>query len=69
MKNNLIIIIAGEPRSVFLEVFLKALKYKKYKSPIILICNKKILKHHMKKIISKKNKCFRIYKTRKVQTY
>ena len=49
MKNNLIIIIAGEPRSVFLEVFFKALKYKKYKSPIILICNKKILKHHMKK--------------------
>ena len=49
MKNNFIIIVAGEPKSVFLEVFFKAIKYKKYKSPIILICNKKILTDHMKK--------------------
>ena len=49
MKNKLIIIIAGEPKSVFLEVFFKAIKYKKYKSPLVLICNKKILNHHMKK--------------------
>ena len=49
MKNNYIIVVAGEPKSVFLEVFFKAIKYKKYKSPIILICNKKILTDHMKK--------------------
>jgi len=49
MKNNFIIVVAGEPKSIFLEVFFKAIKYKKYKSPIILICNKKILTNHMKK--------------------
>ena len=49
MKNSFIIVVAGEPRSIFLEVFFKAIKYKKYKSPIILICNKKILIDHMKK--------------------
>ena len=49
MKNNFIIVVAGEPKSIFLEVFFKAIKYKKYKSPIILICNKKILADHMKK--------------------
>ena len=49
MKNSFIIVVAGEPRSIFLEVFFKAIKYKKYKSPIILICNKKILTDHMKK--------------------
>ena len=48
MKNNSILIVAGEPKSVFLEVFFKAIKDKKYKSPIILICNKKILIKHMK---------------------
>ena len=49
MKNKFIIVVAGEPKSVFLEVFFKAIKYKRYKSPIILICNKKILTEHMKK--------------------
>ena len=48
MKNNNILVVAGEPKSVFLEVFFKALKYKKYKSPIILICNKNILIKNMK---------------------
>ena len=49
MKNNFILVVSGEPKSIFLEIFFKALKYKKYKSPIILICNKKILMSHMKK--------------------
>ncbi len=49
MKNNPIILVAGEPNSVFLELFFKAIKYKKYKSPMILICCKKILKAEMKK--------------------
>jgi 4-hydroxy-L-threonine phosphate dehydrogenase PdxA len=43
MKNKPIIIVSGEPKSIFLEIFIKALKKKKYKSPIILICCKKIL--------------------------
>ncbi len=49
MKNNFILVVSGEPRSIFLEIFFKAIKNKKYKSPIILICNKKILMGHMKK--------------------
>ena len=43
MKFKPIIIIAGEPNSVFFEILLKILKKNKFKSPIILICSKKIL--------------------------
>jgi 4-hydroxy-L-threonine phosphate dehydrogenase PdxA len=49
MKGDYIVIVAGEPNSIFLEVLFKALKFNKYKSPIILICNKDILINHMKK--------------------
>ena len=49
MKNNSIIIVAGEPESIFLEIFFKSIKNKKYKSPLILICDKKILIEQMKK--------------------
>ena len=50
-----IIIVAGEPNSIFLEIFFKALTYKKFKSPIILIASLKLLKLQMKKIKKKKN--------------
>jgi 4-hydroxythreonine-4-phosphate dehydrogenase len=43
MKNKPIILVSGEPNSVFIEIFIKALKFKKYKSLLILICNKEIL--------------------------
>ena len=49
MKNKPIIIINGEPNSVFLEIFFKSLKLKKYKSPLILISSLKLLKLQMKK--------------------
>ncbi len=49
MKNDFIVVVSGEPKSIFLEIFFKAIKIYKYKSPIILICNKKILITHMKK--------------------
>ena len=49
MKNKVIIIVSGEPHSVFLEIFFKSLKYKSYKSPILLITSKKLLKFQMKK--------------------
>ena len=48
MKIKPIILVAGEPDSVFLEIFFKALKKKKYKSPLILICCKKLLVKQMK---------------------
>ncbi|MDC1128259.1 4-hydroxythreonine-4-phosphate dehydrogenase PdxA [Candidatus Pelagibacter sp.] len=50
MSFKPIIISHGEPNSVFLEIFFKALKYKKFKSPLIFICSQKILKFQMKKL-------------------
>ena len=50
MKNKPIIIINGEPNSIFLEIFFKTLKYKKFKSPLILISSLKLLKLQMKKL-------------------
>ena len=52
-KFKPIIIVAGEPNSVFLEIFLKSLK-KTYSSPIILISSYKLLKLQMKKLNYKK---------------
>ena len=42
MNYKPIIIVAGEPNSVFFELFFKVIK-KKIKSPIILIASKKLL--------------------------
>lgn len=55
MNYKPILIVAGEPNSIFLEIFFKALKYKKYKSPIILIASKKLLQLQMKKLHFKIN--------------
>ena len=52
-KYKPIIIVAGEPNSIFLEIFFKSLK-KKIKSPIILIASYKLLKLQMKKLKYKK---------------
>ena len=54
MNFNPIIVVAGEPNSIFLEIFFKAIKYKKYKNPIILIASKKIVLSQMKKLKFKK---------------
>ena len=50
MINEPIIIVAGEPNSIFLEIFFKSIKTQKYKSPLILIVSKKLLKQQMKKL-------------------
>jgi 4-hydroxythreonine-4-phosphate dehydrogenase len=55
MKSKPIIIINGEPNSIFLEIFFKTIKYKKFKSPIILISSLKILELQMKKLKFKNN--------------
>ena len=49
MNYKPIIIVAGEPNSVFFEIFFKALKTEKFKSPILLIASIDILKLQMKK--------------------
>ena len=50
MNFKPILIVHGEPNSVFLEIFFKSLRYKKFKNPLILICSHKILKFQMKKL-------------------
>lgn len=55
MKNKPIIIINGDPKSVFLEIFFKSLKYKKYQSPIILISSLKLIQNQMRILNIKKN--------------
>ena len=49
-----IIVVAGEPNSVFFEIFFKSLKYKRFKSPIVLIASYNLIKLQMKKLKIKK---------------
>ena len=48
MIKKPILIISGEPFSVFLEIFFKAINLKKYKTPIIIITSKDLLIKQMK---------------------
>ena len=50
MNYKPVIILAGEPYSVFLEIFFKTKKRYNFKSPIILIVSKKLLSLQMKKL-------------------
>ena len=43
MSYKPILIVAGEPNSIFLEIFIKSLKLNKFHSPLVLICSKKLL--------------------------
>ena len=49
-----IIVIAGEPNSIFSEIFFKSLENKKFRSPIILIASKNLIELQMKKLKIKK---------------
>ena len=54
MSSNPIVIIGGEPKSIFLEIFLKSIKkLKKRSKPIILISSKELLHKNMKKFQQK----------------
>ncbi len=50
MNFKPILIVGGEPNSIFLEIFFKSLKSKKFKNPIILIASKNLLLSQMKKL-------------------
>ena len=54
MKYNPIIIVSGNPDSIFFEIFIKSIKSKKFLSPLILISNYKLLIFYMKKYGLKK---------------
>ena len=50
MNKDPIIIVAGEPNSVFLEIFFKSIKSNIFKRPLIIIVSKKLLQGQMKKL-------------------
>ncbi len=50
MKNKPIIIVAGEPKSIFFEIFFKTISKNNFKSPLILIASFKILKSQLIKL-------------------
>ena len=50
MIKEPIIIVAGEPNSVFLEIFFKAIEKNKYKRPLIIIVSKELLQAQMNKL-------------------
>ncbi len=49
-----VVIVGGEPNSIFIEILFKSLNYKKFKSPIILIASHNLIKLQMKKLKLKK---------------
>ena len=55
MNYSPILIVGGEPNSIFSEIYIKTLNKKKIKSPLVLIYSEKILIKQMKKLKFKKN--------------
>ena len=55
MKIKPIIVVNGDPKSIFLEIFFKSLKFKNFKSPILLISSLKLLEYFKKKFNFQKN--------------
>ena len=49
MNYKPILIVPGDPDSIFFEIFFKTLMYNKIKSPIILITSINLLKKYIKK--------------------
>ena len=50
MNFNTILIVAGEPHSIFLEIFFKSIKKNTFKKPMILIASENLLIKQMKKL-------------------
>ena len=49
MNSKPILIVPGEKKSIFFEIFFKSVKLSKIISPLILICNKKVLYQEIKR--------------------
>ena len=49
-----ILVLAGEPNSIFLEIFFKSIKKVRIKNPLILVASNKLVKLQMKKLNYKK---------------
>jgi 4-hydroxythreonine-4-phosphate dehydrogenase len=50
MGKKPILIVGGEPNSIFLEIFFKSIKANSYKSPLIIVVSKKLLQEQMIKL-------------------
>ena len=50
MKYKPIVIVAGEPNSIFVEILIKSLIKKRFKSPILLIISKKVFLLQVQKL-------------------
>jgi len=50
MSFKPIIVVAGEPNSIFLEIFVKSIRKNNYKNPIILIASYNLVKLQLKKL-------------------
>ena len=50
MNYSPILIVSGEPNSIFFEIFFKVIGKNKFKSPIVLISSKKLLSMQMDKL-------------------
>jgi len=55
VNSSPILIVPGETKSIFFEIFFKSIKLTKVKSPLILICNRKILFKEIKRFKFKKD--------------
>ncbi len=67
MNCNIILVVNGEPNSVFSEIFIKSLNKIKIKSPIVYIFSQKLLKKQMKRL--KINKQIKLININKINDY
>ncbi len=67
MSFRPILIVAGEPNSIFLEILFKTYKTKKIKNPLILIASLNLLKLQMKKL--KFRKRIKLLEKKKIEEY
>ena len=67
MNSNIILVVNGEPNSIFSEIFLKSLNKVKVKNPIIYIFSEKLLKKQMKRLNF--NKKIKLINIKKINDY
>tara|TARA_B100001057_G_scaffold499797_1_gene611830 strand:+ start:5782 stop:6747 length:966 start_codon:yes stop_codon:yes gene_type:complete len=65
--KNSILVLAGEPNSIFLEIFFKSIRKTKNKNPLILIASHKLVTLQMKKLNFVKN--IRILDQKNLKSY
>ena len=67
MNSKIILVVNGEPNSIFSEIFVKSINKEKVKNPIIYIFSEKLLKKQMKKL--KLNKKIKLINIKKINDY